>query len=174
MQMLAAGGMPLLTDGVREADTDNPQGYHELEAVKGLARDAGFLERADGRAVKVVAPLLRYLPEEAGRRYRVVFSQRALDEVMASQSLMLQRLGSVEVGRDDAKLEGAFAGQLEGVHDLLLRRTDMDALFLRYAEVVADPVAAARGIAVFLGTGLDPGAMAAVVDASLYRQRRRR
>src|SRR5262249_20127115 len=32
MQMLVAGGLPALTDGVREADSDNPRGYFEHEA----------------------------------------------------------------------------------------------------------------------------------------------
>ena len=36
MKMLAAGGMPVLTDGVRTADESNPKGYYELEAVKEL------------------------------------------------------------------------------------------------------------------------------------------
>ena len=36
MQMLAAGGLPPLTDGVRTADESNPEGYFELEAVKDL------------------------------------------------------------------------------------------------------------------------------------------
>ena len=31
MQMLLAGGMPVLTDGKRVADEDNPQGYWEFE-----------------------------------------------------------------------------------------------------------------------------------------------
>ena len=40
MQMLAAGGMELLTDQVRRADEDNPRGYFELEAVKRTRQDA--------------------------------------------------------------------------------------------------------------------------------------
>jgi hypothetical protein len=40
MQMLAAGGMALLTDNVRAADEDNPRGYFEYEAVKRTKRDA--------------------------------------------------------------------------------------------------------------------------------------
>ncbi len=33
MQMLAAGGLPALTDGARAADADNPRGYLEFERV---------------------------------------------------------------------------------------------------------------------------------------------
>lgn len=49
MQMLAAGGMAALTDGHRPPDTDNPRGYFELDAVKSIARDPGFLDNACGK-----------------------------------------------------------------------------------------------------------------------------
>ena len=38
MQILERAGIPLLTDGVRSADLDNPRGYHEFEPVKRLGR----------------------------------------------------------------------------------------------------------------------------------------
>ncbi|HVV44348.1 MAG TPA: alkaline phosphatase family protein, partial [Bryobacteraceae bacterium] len=46
MQMLSAGGLPALTDGVRSADEDNPRGYFELEAVKQMQNGAPWLEEA--------------------------------------------------------------------------------------------------------------------------------
>jgi hypothetical protein len=33
MQMLAAGGMTMLTDGQRTPDPNNPRGYYEFELV---------------------------------------------------------------------------------------------------------------------------------------------
>ena len=39
MRMLQAGGMPLVVDGVRAADEDNPVGYFEVERVKDLGRE---------------------------------------------------------------------------------------------------------------------------------------
>ncbi len=39
MQMLAAGGVPPVTDSIRAADESNPRGYFELEAVKRLRSD---------------------------------------------------------------------------------------------------------------------------------------
>ena len=43
MQMLAAGGVPLLTDEARPPDADNPRGYFECVAVKRLPDDARWL-----------------------------------------------------------------------------------------------------------------------------------
>jgi hypothetical protein len=34
MKMLEAGGLPILTDNLREADANNPKGYYEFERVK--------------------------------------------------------------------------------------------------------------------------------------------
>src|SRR3569833_284119 len=42
MQMLAAGGVPVMSDGLREADEDNPRGYVEYEPVKNLLKDASW------------------------------------------------------------------------------------------------------------------------------------
>ena len=69
MQMLDAGGMPILTDKLREADEDNPKGYFELEAVKAMFRDQSWLTEARGKALKVVVPLVCNLPP--GCNYRV-------------------------------------------------------------------------------------------------------
>jgi hypothetical protein len=62
MQMLAAGGMDVVSDGLREPDEDNPRGYLEFEPVKNLLKDSKWLFEARGRPVKIVAPLLAALP----------------------------------------------------------------------------------------------------------------
>lgn len=83
MSMLEAGGMDVLTDGIRGADEDNPRGYYEFERVKQIEHDKGWLSDARGKAVKMVAALLKYLPPEY--QYQVVFVRRNMDEVLASQ-----------------------------------------------------------------------------------------
>ena len=34
MKVLEAGGMPVMVDGIRSADDDNPKGYYEFERVE--------------------------------------------------------------------------------------------------------------------------------------------
>ena len=60
MQMLAAAGVPVVTDARRAPDESNPRGYLEDERVKRLPFDAdrAWLSAARGQAVKIVAPLL--------------------------------------------------------------------------------------------------------------------
>ena len=60
MSMLEAGGLEIVTDGVRVADEHNPRGYYEYERVKALGADtdASWLESARGKAIKVISFLL--------------------------------------------------------------------------------------------------------------------
>src|SRR5215475_10385621 len=83
MQMLTAGGMSAVSDGERVADTDNPRGYLEWERIKQLPKEPGIIAEGEGKVVKVISQLLLALP--AGHEYKVIFMQRALPEVMASQ-----------------------------------------------------------------------------------------
>src|SRR5436853_6777630 len=98
MQLLDAGGIPIVTDNVRAPDTDNPRGYCEFERVKSLKRDASWLPGIRGKAVKMVSQLLYDLP--ANEKYKVIFMECDLHEVVASQEKMLIRLGRPTAPRD--------------------------------------------------------------------------
>src|SRR6516162_10352886 len=91
MRMLEAGGMPILSDNIRRADADNPNGYYEFEPVKHLSQDSSWLRDAYGKAVKMVYRLLYELPLE--HKYKVLMINRRIEEVVASQDAMLQHMG---------------------------------------------------------------------------------
>src|SRR5947208_15012411 len=93
MQMLSAGGLPPLTDGLRQPDEDNPRGYFEFEPVKQIRRDTAWLQLAVGKAVKMVHLLLPELPLDQNHRYRVIMMRRDLSDVLASQNKMLMIKG---------------------------------------------------------------------------------
>lgn len=169
MQMLAAGGLCPLTDGVRAADDDNPRGYLEHEGIKSLARDASCLDVAAGKLVKVVVPLLPHLP--AKHRYHVVLIERDLDEILASQRTMLERLGRTESLGEPEKLKVAYRRLLRMARDRLAMHPGIRALRLSHRWLLANPQAGADAIVAFLGGRLDSGKMAAVVDPELHRQR---
>ena len=99
MQMLEAAGLEVATDGRRIADSDNPKGYFELDAVKRLQEDSSFLQTVVGQAVKVVSPLVPFLPSEYD--YRIISMERDLDEVLASQRVMLDRRGHSDLRQSD-------------------------------------------------------------------------
>ena len=169
MQMLGAGGMDLLVDGVRRADRDNPRGYFELEAARRLASDASWVERAVGRAVKLVHALVPRLPP--GPAYRIVLMRRDWREVLASQRAMLERRGGVPPGPGDERVAEILGAQLAALECWASGRADVALLGVDYNALVRDPAAAAARVCEFLGGGLDPDDMAAAVLPSLWRQR---
>jgi hypothetical protein len=169
MQMLAAGGIPVLTDGQRAADPNNPRGYFEFEAVKRTRTDQSWLTQAGGKVVKVVHMLLPSLP--ADREYRVIFMQRQLSEIVASQRAMLQQLGRPGAGLPDARLGEIFAQQLTEVFQWLASHPNFRILEVQHRKVIETPLGAAEEVAAFLGDELDVPRMVAAVEPSLYRQR---
>ncbi len=170
MQMLEAGGMPLLTDGVRTADEDNPRGYFELEDVKRLGRDRGWLSKARGKAVKIVAQLLPSL--DSNEAYRIIFMERPLTEVIDSQQAMLDRLGrDKNPARSTRQLAAAYLEQVNNVQHILKDHAGrVAAMTVNYHEALADPARAAAKVNAFLGGTLDENRMIKSVEPTLRRQ----
>lgn len=168
MSALGAAGMPLLVDGVRRCDEDNPEGYFEYEPVRRLAADSSWVAGARGRAVKVVSALLRELPRVFS--YRVLFMERRLGQILASQRKMLERRGAGN-DLDDAAVRASFERHLRDVRAWLATRRNFETLRVDYEEMVADPGTMAGRVAAFLGGGLDAAAMAQVVRPDLFRNR---
>ncbi len=169
MQMLAAGGIPPVTDHERAPDPDNPKGYFEFERVKRLRTDKAWLGDAAGRSVKVIHMLLTELP--ADRPYRVVFMRRDLDEVIRSQGVMLARSGRSGAGLPPDRLAAMYEQQLAGVARWMAERPCFRVLDVPYADLIGDATGWAARIDAFLGGAMDKEAMARAVDPALYRNR---
>jgi hypothetical protein len=171
MKMLEAGGMQILTDNERTADEDNPKGYYEFERVKKMKDgDIAWINDADGKVVKVISALLNALP--SSREYRVIFMEREISEVLASQKKMLIRRGEPTDTVDDKTMAGVFAQHLLQVKEWLPQQANMKVLYLRYSDLIANPRLAAERITRFLGSALDIEAMIKVPDKELYRNKR--
>jgi predicted AlkP superfamily phosphohydrolase/phosphomutase/tetratricopeptide (TPR) repeat protein len=170
MQMLSAGGLQVMSDGKRESDSDNPQGYLEDERVKRLQTDHQWLGEAAGKAIKVVAPIVMNLPQQYN--YKVIFMERDLHEVLTSQQVMLGRKKEVERKTYPAALADAFTKQLEKTKAWLATQPQISVLYVSYSDVIASPSEQAENIASFLGEELDLAAMAEAVNAGLYRNRK--
>jgi hypothetical protein len=169
MQMLAAGGIPLLTDQERKPDIDNPRGYCEWEPTKLLPKQPNRIDEAEGKAVKVISQLLPSLPR--CRNYKLIFMERPLPEVLASQDEMLKRRGSA-VPLDHAVLTNAFRDHMREIVAWLEQREDMPICRIGYRKLLADPQSWAQTVRDFLRLDLNVEAMVREVDPSLYRNRR--
>jgi hypothetical protein len=169
MQMLAAGGVPVLSDGVRVPDVDNPQGYFEFEPVKKTRQDPRWLQQAQGKAVKVVHLLLLELP--LSLHYHVILMRRAIEEVLASQRTMLQRLEKSGAGLPDNRLSSIYTEQIETTRRWLFSHPQFRTLEVNYIDCVRNPVMTAAAVNSFLGGRLDEEKMVRTVMPSLYRNR---
>ena len=171
MKMLEAGGIPPLTDEIRTPDRDNPKGYYEFERVKQLDKgDSAWLEEAQGKAVKVIAALLKHLPPEY--TYKVIFMRRDLKETLRSQKQMLIRRGKDADEESDAEMEVLFHKHLSHITGWLGQQPNFQILYVSYNDILKNPIEQAQRVNRFLGTNLDVEEMAGVVDPNLYRQRR--
>ena len=167
MQMLARGGVPVVTDEQRTADDDNPRGYFEFEVVKEIEQDVSWLPGLRGKAVKMISMLLFHLP--ANESYRVLFMERDLEEVLTSQETMLKRLNRQAAPHD--RMLDAYRVHLEHLNEWLKTRPEIELLRVGYKELVRSPEAEAARIAEFLGRPLNIAEMSESVDPALYRNR---
>ncbi|MFM9958090.1 MAG: sulfotransferase family protein [Phycisphaerales bacterium] len=179
MQMLHAGGIEAVTDGERKPDADNPKGYYEFERVKKIKTDRAWLRDAVGKQVKMVHLLLLDLPTPPAaplppgvQGYRVVFMRRHLEEVVKSQSVMLERGGKSGAALPPERLMALYKQQIDQVLAHCAKHPCFKVLEVSYNDLMKEPAAAAGLLDGFLGGGLDVGAMVGAVDLGLYRNRR--
>lgn len=171
MKMLEAGGLPILTDNLREADANNPKGYYEFERVKELPNgDYGWIPEAGGKVVKIVTGLIMELPSD--HKYRVVFMQRAMKEVLASQKKMLGRLGQQDDKIEDDKMKKIYQEHLKQVNAWIAKQPNIEVLYVNYNTMLDNPLESLQKVNEFLGGGMDVNALAGVVDRELYRERK--
>jgi hypothetical protein len=102
--------------------------------------------------------------------YRIVFMHRNIDEVLASQKVMLERLGKSSTV-PDAKMATLFRNHLAKFTVWAKERPNVKVLDVNYNEMVAGPAPFVADIDRFLGGGLDTARMAQAVEPALYRNR---
>jgi sulfotransferase family protein len=173
MRMLDEGGLEPMTDGIRQSDEDNPKGYYEVEQVKSLKKqtDKTWVRDAEGKVLKVVSSLLKDLP--TGYRYDVVFMNRNLDEVVASQNKMIERRGEKASG-DDKQIRQLYEQHLRSIKAWIPNQPNFRVLEINYTDTISDAAGVAKRIKDFLGLPLDVTKMAGAVDEQLYRNRAER
>ena len=166
MQMLEAGGIQPITDHIRQPDSDNRKGYYEHQAVKQLEHgNHQCLQQADGRAIKVISVLLHKLPDH--RNYKVIFMNRDMQEVLASQKKMLINLGSSSKQDNDQRLKRLYTSELAKTQKWLLQQKHIDVLYLDYSDVIAHPKGQVKIISDFLEHKLNRRRILSSIDQSM-------
>ena len=173
MKMLEAGGIPPLTDKIRTADDDNPKGYYEFERVKQMDKgDTAWMVDAQGKTVKVISQLLRYMPAEY--EYKVIFMRRNMSEILASQKKMLINRGEDPEQASDEEISALFEKHLNSVMDWMAAQPNVSVIYIHYSDMLANPVPQVAQTNEFLGGNMNNEDMSEVVDPNLYRNRKNR
>ncbi|MFP3872791.1 MAG: sulfotransferase [Candidatus Natronoplasma sp.] len=169
MEMLERGGIEPLTDRVRGPDEDNPKGYYEYERVKDLPEDTGWLEKAEGKAVKVLGELIKHLPE--GYHYKVVFMERNLEEIIESQTKMLERKGKDPDDISKDELRETFKNYRKILKQQISASPNMEVIYVSYNDIMSHPRPVVESVSAFFDGELDTSEMLSVIDEELYRNR---
>jgi predicted AlkP superfamily phosphohydrolase/phosphomutase/tetratricopeptide (TPR) repeat protein len=165
MQMLDKGGIDVLTDDNRKPDESNPKGYYEYDPVMTIHKDNSWINKAQDKSVKVVAPLLKFLDPKY--RYKVIFMKRDLTEVIKSQQKMIGK--STETL--PVKLFEAYKGQLKEVELWKNKEPGVEIIYVDYKDVLNNTNDVIDKVTSFVGTNMNADAMSQCVDKTLYRNK---
>jgi len=170
MQAVHSGGLDAVTDNIRKSDRDNPRGYYEFEPVKKTKEDPSWLSEATGKVVKMVYRLLYDLPGDY--KYRIIFMNRSVEEILLSQKKMLERIGKKGADITDEKLARLFKQELEKIYQWIDTQSNFSVVSVNYKDMVEGPLEQCRIVNDFLDGRLDTEKMASAIDPTLYRNRR--
>ena len=169
MQILNAGGIPVLTDNLRKPDINNPKGYFEYEKVKTLPVNSTWLNEAEGKAVKVIVQLISYLP--LNFNFSVIMMERSIDEITLSQEKMIDNLGGKQsfVGKDI--LKKTFKLQLAKARKYLSANNNFKTFTINYNELLSGTTEVLNNMSSELELNLNLDNIDKIIDKSLYRNR---
>ncbi len=169
MQILHASGVPVMTDGKRGADADNPEGYWEWEEIKNIPKNPDIIAQSKGKAVKIISALLPSLPRL--HRYKIIFMTRSVAQIVESQWAMLDRHGK-SPGLDKRRMAEMLEQHAKHIRTTLAGSDRVELLEVTYTDLVANPQPVIDRLAKFLGASFTPGpAVVACIKPQLHRQR---
>jgi len=90
----------------------------------------------------MVSMLLYHLPSH--KRYKIIFMQRTMEEILASQRPMLEPLGRENGRPTDEEMGELFKNHLREIDRWLANQENIDVLYLRYNDVIEKPIDSVR------------------------------
>ena len=170
MQILHAADLPIFTDQERKPDENNKKGYFEHEAVKNTAKNKSWVKEANGKVVKVIAHLLPHLPHNF--KYKIIFMERSIDDILSSQSNMLKRDGKVNVSDIyPTNLANAYKETIHHIKKWSQQQDNIDIIYLNYDEVIEDAENQIEKISKFLAKDFAKEKMISQINPELRREK---
>jgi len=160
---------------MRLPDSNNPKGYYELyggNIINKLIKGEEDLDDYGGKFVKITSYGLKYLPKgviiKDGRKYKIIYMQRNLDEIIESMEKMMK------VNESNKKETRELLKKLDDhVTDILEEDNNISPLYVNYNKLFSDPYPELVRICKFLGIPeTKTKKMMFVIDPTLYRERR--
>jgi hypothetical protein len=160
MKMLEAGGLPVLVDADNPSTDNHPGGRYEYKLARMMSKGANeWITDAKGKVVKILLHSLYNLPDTF--QYKVVFMQRNIYEVIASQTKM-----GILSGNDYI-----YTNMILQFNHWLKSKTTIEILFVNYNDLMKQSAPIIANVADFIGQDLNTGKMAKVPKKKLYRNR---
>ncbi|HOV34242.1 MAG TPA: hypothetical protein PLX23_12865 [Candidatus Hydrogenedens sp.] len=172
MQMLSAGGIPILYDLDRPPNNNNPLGYFEHKRIKNLpeTKDVSWLESYKGHAVKIVSPILSQIsiPFPA----KIIFLLRPLPEVIMSQRNMIQNQDKLSIKLIESdKLQSIFEKHINQTLKILSQNPILEVLKIDFPKIFVDSEQIIKEIDKFLDGNLNKEGMRLSIHQNLYRNK---
>ena len=167
--MLGEAGLPLFEDNLRPGDTHNPEGYFEHQQVKNLGLNNDWLHESRGKVLKVVSPLLRYLP--TNELYKVIFIKRPLTEVILSQEVMKGRKPEEIMKYFPFQMAADLQQEEARLENWLQLQPNINYLAVEYYDCLQDPEMILKQIKAFLNISLDVEKGKKAVNKKLHRNK---
>ena len=169
MQILQSIGIRIFTDNQRRPDTSNPKGYFEHELVKTIENDSSWITDAKGKAIKIVSPLLIYLPKDYN--YKVIFMNRDFNELILSQEKMLTISAMRNSKNDIENLKHIFDKDINQAKNWTKENPKCKFVEISFAKLIENPKSEITKINEFLEINADLKDAIKIIDKSLYRSR---
>lgn len=183
MRMLEYCGIPIIQDGFKVPDENNPYGYYETRAVYRIQNgNLDVFDESDGKAIKVLPPtLVRSLPDDV--QFKTIFLMRDPDEVGKSfykYHLYQSTLRGNPVRQTEEQYLTHFIPdhihRITTAKEWLNTHSNFDVLWVEHNSLMNTPLAETTRICDFLSVDFpqytyNPQGMANLVDINLYNQR---
>jgi hypothetical protein len=130
-----------------------------------LHKDNSWLGKAQNKTVKVVAPLLKFLDPKF--RYKVIFMNRDLTEVVKSQQKMVGKNSDIL----PVKLFESYNKHLNQVEIWKDNEPGVELIYVDYKEVLFNTDQVLDKVTSFIGVDLDKSEMIKSIDKTLYRNK---
>ena len=128
------------------------------------------MKDAEGKAIKIISELLKYLPDT--HKFKLLFMCRNINEIMASQNNMLQNRAIHESHTSNGDLAKLLNKNLNQIYTWIDEHSHVEYININYNKMLDDPLPILNEINKFLNRNLIIDKIAAIIDPSLYRQRR--